>query len=492
MIIKGNVRKDGGSLGNYLLSEGRYAKNQQKNERIEVWQANGYEQGDRLQDILNDFEHSAIGTQCEKPLFHVQIRTGEGERLNREQFFETINRLEEKLELSGHERVVVAHTLGGQEHVHVVWNRIDHEQQKAADLHYYKNKSADLARELEREFGLRELSQSKQQGKLSRDEERQAIRHGRAPQEVKAAIRDCWQQSDSGQAFAAALEDKGYMLAAGDRRDFVIVDEQGGAYSVARVTGSKAAEVRNRLSDIERDNLPSVDEAKDIQFDRYHGNRSAREEMEWEDGLAEAGIRKAENDDLTKREKKTEKRHAHVMATLYSKADMVTVQQSAMRYLKEQHRYEQKKREYEAERARLEGRIKELEKKVQEQAEQDKEPKSLQQKAQAQTKTQPSEPQRHEPTAQPELKQEKQERKEERKPEKQQEAPTDFWALIRSMKTDTKETAKEEKRDRTEQTDERQRKATRSEFWEQINQSRTKPEGRSREDDDDYGRERER
>ncbi|NMW18852.1 MAG: relaxase/mobilization nuclease domain-containing protein, partial [Chlorobiaceae bacterium] len=158
MIVKGNIRTNGSSLGSYLLSEGRFEKNKEKNERIEVWEANGFEQGDRIQDILADFEHSAAGTQCEKPLFHVQIRAGKDEQLTRDQFLESVNRLEEKLELTGHERVIVAHTLEGQEHLHVVWNRIDHEQEKAAELHYYKHKCTDLARELEKEFGLRELS----------------------------------------------------------------------------------------------------------------------------------------------------------------------------------------------------------------------------------------------------------------------------------------------------------------------------------------------
>ena len=74
MIIKGNVRTDGKALGNYLLSEGEYEKNRDKNERIEIWEAFGIEQGDTLQNILADFQHSAAGGQCEKPLFHVHFR----------------------------------------------------------------------------------------------------------------------------------------------------------------------------------------------------------------------------------------------------------------------------------------------------------------------------------------------------------------------------------------------------------------------------------
>lgn len=472
MIIKGKIRTNGKSLGNYLLSEGRFAKNKEKNERIEVWEATGFAQGDRLQDILKDFEFSAASTQCEKPLFHVAISAGKGEQLSVEQYYETINRLEERLNLTDHERVIVAHTLEGRgQHVHVVWNRIDHERQLAADLHYYKNKSTDLARELEREFGLRELSQSKQ-GKLSRDEEQQAIRHGRAPQEIKDAVRECWQQSDSGKAFAAALYDNNYILAAGDRRDFVIVDEMGGTYSVARLTGSKAAEVRERLADIERDKLPSVEEAKEIQFDRYHGNRSDREEMEWEDKLTEAGVKKYDLEELPKqeerlkqREKKSAKRHAHVMATIYSKADMVTVQQSAMRYLKEMRRFDRKKLEHRAERERLESRIQRLEKELQ-----------------GRGIALPDDPltpthQQQEPG--------RQEQKPESQEARKQDPATEYWDSIRQMKAGLQGTEKEEKRERTEQTDYQRSKAERDALRDQLNPTRPTDTGRSRTRDDE-------
>lgn len=271
MIIKGNIRTGGKSLGDYLLSEGEFEKNKSKNEFIEVLEANGIDQGDTLQNILEDFEHSAAGTQCENPLFHVQLRTDSGERLSRDQWLETIKRLEKKLELTDHERVIVAHTLSGEEHVHVAWNRINMEKQKAAELHYFKHKCTDLAREIEKEFGLRELASERGKGKLSRDEEQQAHRHGQSPQQIKNVIRESWQQSDNGKSFAVALNDRGMILARGDRRDFVIVGEEGTVFSVARATGSKAANVRTKLHDLDRDHMPSVEEARAMQEARAQG-----------------------------------------------------------------------------------------------------------------------------------------------------------------------------------------------------------------------------
>ena len=496
MIVKGNIRTNGSSLGSYLLSEGRFEKNKEKNERIEVWEANGFEQGDRIQDILADFEHSAAGTQCEKPLFHVQIRAGKDEQLTRDQFLESVNRLEEKLELTGHERVIVAHTLEGQEHLHVVWNRIDHEQEKAAELHYYKHKCTDLARELEKEFGLRELSAQKQQSKLSRDEEQQAIRHDEKPQEVKAAVRECWEQSDSGKAFVTALDDRGYLLAAGDRRDYVIVDELGGTYSPARLTGSKAAEVRKRLSDIDREALPSVAEAKEMQDDRAHGIKTAREQAQWEEALAKAAIEKAEQEAQAKRlaqreekyrqEELAKQRRERKAATLYSKADMVSVQNDAQWFFKEKNRLI---KQAQKEQARQEEQAKKY------QAEQKKE-----QQEEAKTQAEPQqETQDHiqgKAPVQQQTQEKKVEKQEERKQEKQQEeqevsgSRRDFWQKMQSVR-DAREEARETKNANTEQTATQQRKAAREALREQSDQQRGRQGGAGRTRDDEE-RERER
>ena len=496
MIVKGNIRTNGSSLGSYLLSEGRFEKNKEKNERIEVWEANGFEQGDRIQDILADFEHSAAGTQCEKPLFHVQIRAGKGEHLTREQFLESVNRLEEKLELTGHERVIVAHTLEGQEHLHVVWNRIDHEQEKAVELHYYKHKCTDLARELEKEFGLRELSAQKQQGKLSRDEEQQAIRHDEKPQEIKAAVRECWEQSDSGKAFVTALDDRGYLLAAGDRRDYVIVDELGGTYSPARLTGSKAAQVRERLSDIDREALPSVAEAKEMQDDRAHGIKTAREQAQWEEALAKAAIEKAEQEAQAKRlaereekyrqEELAKQRRERKAAKLYSKADMVSVQNDAQWFFKEKNRL---KEQAQKEQARQEEQAKKY------QAEQKKE-----QQEEAKTQAEPQqETQDHiqgKAPVQQQTQEKKVEKQEERKQEKQQEeqevsgSRRDFWQKMQSVR-DAREEARETKNANTEQTATQQRKAAREALREQSDQQRGRQGGAGRTRDDEE-RERER
>ena len=49
-----------------------------------------------------------------------------------------------------------------------------------------------------------------------------------------ADIATCWKETGNGAAFVQALEAKGYYLASGDRRAFVVVDLHGEVHSLSR------------------------------------------------------------------------------------------------------------------------------------------------------------------------------------------------------------------------------------------------------------------
>ena len=81
------------------------------------------------------------------------------------------------------------------------------------------------------------------------------------PQSVRwADIQAAWTQSDSLASLEAALAERGYALAKGDRRDFVLVDRFGEVYSLPRMAGVKTKDVRSRLGD--GADLPSVEDVK--------------------------------------------------------------------------------------------------------------------------------------------------------------------------------------------------------------------------------------
>ena len=75
------------------------------------------------------------------------------------------------------------------------------------------------------------------------------------------------EKSDGGKAFKAAIEAKGLMLSNGDRRDcFVVIDQAGGQHALnKKLTGLTLAAIRERLADLDRQQLPSVEQAQAMQ-----------------------------------------------------------------------------------------------------------------------------------------------------------------------------------------------------------------------------------
>lgn len=95
----------------------------------------------------------------------------------------------------------------------------------------------------------------------ARNAERRRERPEPGPEELarRARITKLWQRSDTGAAFAAALEAEGLTLCQGDRRPFVILDERGRVHSAARlIEGVKTADLRERLADVPLPNLDAM------------------------------------------------------------------------------------------------------------------------------------------------------------------------------------------------------------------------------------------
>ena len=84
--------------------------------------------------------------------------------------------------------------------------------------------------------------------------------------ERKDQITALKQASDSPQVFMRALGEQGYILARGERRDFVLVDAAGEVHSLARqIHGMKAADLREYMKGIDPENLPTAEQAAQLQ-----------------------------------------------------------------------------------------------------------------------------------------------------------------------------------------------------------------------------------
>lgn len=81
--------------------------------------------------------------------------------------------------------------------------------------------------------------------------------------QFREAIRACYDASENGMDFDAALAREGLMLAQGEKRDFIVIDHAGGIHALGkRILGESAAQIRQRLSDLDRDELPTAEQAR--------------------------------------------------------------------------------------------------------------------------------------------------------------------------------------------------------------------------------------
>jgi len=303
MIIKGKSRGLPQNLGTYLTEN-------EENERAEVIEVRGTVAQD-VPGALKEMDALASGTKCELPLYHAQISPEPPYRLNDAQRMTAVDSLEKQLGLEGHPRVVVVHEKKDREHLHVVWGRVSPDTLEVVSMSFNYRKHEEVARELERQFGHPRVqgAHAEREGaerpdrSPSRSELRQEERTGIKGAHVKAEVTAAFRASDNADAFKTALEDKDYMLAKGDRRDFVIVDRAGGIHSLARrIDGIKAAELREFMTPIDREALPSAATARDAQIDRSEGRRSALDERTWNDKLRESAVAKDKLREKTERE----------------------------------------------------------------------------------------------------------------------------------------------------------------------------------------------
>ena len=248
------------------------------NEQMHVLELRGVAATD-LRGALKEMEAVASACpNCKRPFYHASINTRADERLTPEQREQAIDRLEKELGLTGQPRVVVLHEKKDREHFHIVWSRIDIETMRTiSDSHNYRRHEI-VARELERAFGHERVQgahierdgQPRPERTPNHKEHQQAERTGITPKAARAHITALWQRTDSGASFQAALEQSGWTLARGDRRDFVVIDPKGAAHSLARrIDGATAKDVRARMSDIDMKRLPSVAEGRAAQYARH-------------------------------------------------------------------------------------------------------------------------------------------------------------------------------------------------------------------------------
>jgi len=247
-------------------------------ERAKLWELRGFACSE-IVDAFRSVHVMAEATKAATPFFHVQVRNPEGESLSHRQWEITADRIERMLGLVDQPRAISCHIdmRTGHEHMHIAWSRIDEDTLTARPLPFYKQRLKTISRELEIQLGLTVVPNERYSPiryAPKRDEEEQARRLGVNIHDIRENIRNCLDRSDCGRSFEASLAQEGLLLAQGDRRDFVVIDQRGGLHPLGkRITNLSAARLRDRLGDLTRENLPTVEQAQS--FVREPG-RSAR------------------------------------------------------------------------------------------------------------------------------------------------------------------------------------------------------------------------
>lgn len=268
MIPKGNQRSGGRQLATHLL-------NSYDNERIEVAEVRGSVAQD-LHGAFTEWHAISKATRCKKYLYSLSVNPDHRQGpFSREDYFDFINRTEDKLGLTDQPRAVVFHVKEGREHCHVVWSRIDADNLKAIQLSHDRQKLRAIAQEYALDRGLelptgmrndRGAERFNDQEKAANlAEKQQEERTGISKEERRQAITDAWRASDNVKSFLNALTQRGYYVARGDRRSFVVVDTFGEVHSLARqIDGVKTKQVKTRFANYPLEQLPDVAGAQDF------------------------------------------------------------------------------------------------------------------------------------------------------------------------------------------------------------------------------------
>lgn len=270
MILKGSQRGGAKNLSVHLM-------NDRDNDHVTLYELRGFIAHD-LHGALAETYAISKGTKCQQFMFSLSLNPPKNTTASEQDFMGAVDRAEQKLGLSDQPRAIIFHEKEGRRHAHVVWSRIDATTMKAINLPHFKRKLNDLARDLyldhewELPNGLRRDG-GKSPLNFTLNEWQQAKRLKLDPREIKQSFIEAWERSDSAKGFKAALEDKGYFLARGDRRGFVALDVNGEVFSIPKWIGIKTKEVKEKLGD--PTTLRSVDGTKAIIkekiTDKLHG-----------------------------------------------------------------------------------------------------------------------------------------------------------------------------------------------------------------------------
>jgi len=174
------------------------------------------------------------------------------------------------LGLKDHQSLIVAHSDTKHPHIHVICNLINPNDGRMYDPDWgSKLKMSDWSLKHEMDNGKVYCEQRAENHEKRKRGER--VKYQEPLHDRKAEIQQLYRQSDNGASFTAALKEQGYTLAKGNRRRFVLVDNEGKIHSLSRqLDKTQRKDHLQKLSDLKQQELPV---AKVIAEERQYFDR---------------------------------------------------------------------------------------------------------------------------------------------------------------------------------------------------------------------------
>ena len=266
-VINGKL----GGKGRHAEYMIRHLTRLDQNDRVDILEIDPSLPSQTIEAALTEWQTLVKSlTRSEKGFYEANINPRENEVLTREQWIEAANILEEKLGFTGQPRLIVQHEKLGREHIHVLWQSTIVEQGKViSDSHNYR-KHEEAAMEIVRRFDLEpsprkhglEKDVERPRAEFTQQDKQKAERSGIEPKDRNAFVTEAYEQSKTGGAFVQALENEGYYLARGDRKNiFMLVDPQFEAHKLGScINGAKVSEIKQFLAPLKVNALETVSE----------------------------------------------------------------------------------------------------------------------------------------------------------------------------------------------------------------------------------------
>jgi len=222
--------------------------------------------------IKAEYGGSRVGRKSEgKYVYTYSLSWHKDDKPTREEMQNAVFETLDRMKLTDHEAVIVAHRDTDHPHVHVICNLVNPNTGRTHTAQLDHKKLSEWAQEHDQRFERDHCSEriKNNQERSTSDLKAKFVKH-RAKEDSRAVmIQNIYSQSDSGKSFKAALREQGYILAQGHKGRVALVNEEGQVFSLARqLKKQRARDIKARLKDIDFKSLPLIKELAEQQRDK--------------------------------------------------------------------------------------------------------------------------------------------------------------------------------------------------------------------------------